>query len=89
MKVLDGTWSCSLKQINVINLTISSFVSWFRILSQYGVSIILLIGFGRAMQYPFKFHGECKYSKMMQVLHLKSIRHIQTPKDMLWSPNIL
>jgi len=73
MKVLDGTWSCSLKQINVTNLTISSFVSWFRILSQYGAGIVLFLGFGRAMQYPSKFHGECKYFKMMKVLHLNSI----------------
>jgi len=26
-----------------------------------------------AMQYPFKFQGECKYPKMMQVLYLNSI----------------
>jgi hypothetical protein len=59
--------------INVTNLTITSFVSWFRILSQYGVGIIFLLSFGKAMQYPFKFHGESKYPKMMQVLHLNSI----------------
>jgi hypothetical protein len=73
MNVLHGTWSCSLKQINVTNLTISSFVPWFKILSQYGAGIVLLLGFGRVMQYPSKFHGECKYFKMMQVLHLNSI----------------
>jgi hypothetical protein len=59
--------------INVTNITIPSFVSWFRILSQYGVGIIFLLGFGKAMQYPSKFHSECKYPKMMQVLHLNSI----------------
>jgi hypothetical protein len=59
--------------INVINLTIPSFVSWFRILSQYGANIVFFLSFGRAMQYPSKFHGECKYPKMMQVLHLNSI----------------
>jgi uncharacterized membrane protein len=59
--------------INVINLTIPSFVPWFRILSQFGAGIVLLIGFGRAMQYLSKFHGECKYPKMMQLLHLNSI----------------
>jgi hypothetical protein len=41
--------------INVINLIIPSFIPWFMILSQYGVSIVLLIGFARAMQYPSKF----------------------------------
>ncbi len=59
--------------INVTNLTIPSFVSWFRILSQYGASIVFLLSFGRAMQYPSKFHGECKYPKMIHVLHLNSI----------------
>ncbi len=59
--------------INVTNLTRPSFVSWFRILSQYGASIIFLLGFGRPTQYPSKFHGECKYPKMMQVLHLNYI----------------
>jgi hypothetical protein len=38
--------------IYVTNLTIFSFVPWFRISSQYGVGIALLIGFGKAMQYP-------------------------------------
>jgi hypothetical protein len=51
--------------INVTNLTIPSFVPWFKILSQYGASIVLLLGFGKAMQYLSKFQGECKYSKMM------------------------
>ncbi len=51
--------------INVTNLTIPSFVPWFKILSQYGVNIILLLGSGKAMQYPSKFEGECKYPKMM------------------------
>jgi hypothetical protein len=60
----------------MINLKIHSFVSWFRILSQYGEGIILLLGFGRAMQYPSKFHGECKFSKMMQVLHLNFTTHV-------------
>ncbi len=41
------------------NLTIPSFVSWFRILSQYGASIIFLLGFGRAMQYPHLFESIC------------------------------
>jgi hypothetical protein len=59
--------------INVTNSTIPSFVPWFRILSQYGVGIVLLLGFGKAMQYPPKFQSECKYPKMMQVLHLNSI----------------
>jgi len=54
--------------INVTNMTIPSFVSWFNILSQYGASIEFLLGFGRAMQHLSKFHGECKYPKMMQVL---------------------
>ncbi len=35
--------------INVITSTIPSFVPWFRILSQYGARIVLLIGFGKAM----------------------------------------
>jgi hypothetical protein len=59
--------------INVTNLTIPSFVSWFKILSQNGASIVLLLGFGKAMQYPSKFQGEYKYPKMMKVLHLNSI----------------
>jgi hypothetical protein len=59
--------------IIVTNLTILSFVSRFRILSQYGACIVFLLGFGRAMEYPCTFHGECKYPKMMQVLHLNSI----------------
>jgi hypothetical protein len=59
--------------INVINLTIPSFVPCFRILSEYNAGIVLFLGFGRAMQYPSKFHGECKYLKMMHVLHLNSI----------------
>ncbi len=42
-------------------------------MSQYGVGIVFLLGFGRFMQYPSMFHGECKYPKMMQVLHLNSI----------------
>jgi hypothetical protein len=50
MNVLHGTWSCSLKQINMTNLTISSFVLWFRIFPQYGVGIVLLLGFGKVMQ---------------------------------------
>jgi uncharacterized membrane protein len=58
--------------INVINSTIPSFVPWFKILSQYGASIVLLLSFGKVVQYP-KFQGECKYPKMMQVLHLNSI----------------
>ncbi len=44
--------------INLTNLTIPSFVSWFKILSQYGVGIVFFLGFGRAMQHPSKFHGE-------------------------------
>jgi hypothetical protein len=59
--------------INVINLTIPSFVPWFRILLEYSAGIVLFLGFGRAMQYPSKFHGECKYPKMMHVLHLNSM----------------
>jgi hypothetical protein len=59
--------------INVTNLTIPSFVSWFRIFSQYGVGIVFFLGFGKVMQYPSTFHGECKYPKMMHVLHLNSI----------------
>jgi hypothetical protein len=59
--------------INVTNLIIPSFVPLFRILSQYSASIVLLIGFAIAMQYPSKFQGECKYPKMMQALHLNSI----------------
>jgi hypothetical protein len=51
--------------MNVTNLTITSFVSWFRILSQYGANIIFLLGFAKATQYPSKFHGECKCPKMM------------------------
>ncbi len=31
------------------------------------------LGFAMVMQYPSKFQGECKYPKMMQVLHLNSI----------------
>jgi hypothetical protein len=41
--------------INVTNSTISSFVPWFRMLSQYDASIVLLLGFGKGMQYPSKF----------------------------------
>ncbi len=41
--------------IYVTNLRIFSFVQWFRILSQYGVGIVLLRGFGKAMQSPSKF----------------------------------
>jgi hypothetical protein len=44
---------------------ITSFVSWFKILSQYGAGIIFLLGFGRVMQYASKFHGEYKYLKIM------------------------
>jgi hypothetical protein len=44
--------------INVINITIPSFVPWFKILSQYGAGIVLLLGFGKAMHYPSKFQGE-------------------------------
>jgi len=51
--------------INVTNLTVPLFIPWFRILSQYGVAIILHLGFGKAMQYPYKFQGGCKYPKMM------------------------
>jgi hypothetical protein len=50
--------------INVTNFIISSFVSWFKILSQYGAGIVFLLGFGRAMQISqddvsiaFKFHN--------------------------------
>ncbi len=56
--------------INVTNLTIPSFVSWFRMLSQYGEGIVFLLGFGRAMQVSqddvgitFKLHN------FVQVLH--------------------
>jgi hypothetical protein len=59
--------------INVTNLTIPSFVSWFKILSQYGTSIIFLLSFGRVKQYPSMFHDEWKYPKMIHVLHLNSI----------------
>ncbi len=59
--------------INVIDLIILSFVPWFKMLSQCRASIVLLLGFGKAMQYPSKFQGECKYPKMMQVSHLNSI----------------
>jgi len=51
--------------INVTNIIIPSFVSWFRILSQYGVGIVFLLGFGKDIQYPSKFHNECKYPKTM------------------------
>ncbi len=51
--------------INVTNLSIPSFVSWFRILSQYGAGIVFLLGFGKATQDPSKFHGEFKYFKIM------------------------
>jgi hypothetical protein len=59
--------------INVINLTRSSFVPWFRILSQYGTWFVFLLGFGRVMQYLSTFYGECKYPKMTRVLQLNSI----------------
>jgi len=73
---------CNICHINGIRListkfwsviAIPSFVSWFKILSQYGVGIIFLVNFHKATQYPSKFHGECKYPKMMQVLHLNYI----------------
>jgi hypothetical protein len=41
--------------INVINLTIPSFIPWFRILSQYGVGIVLLLHFVSVIQYPSQF----------------------------------
>jgi hypothetical protein len=62
------------------------------------VDIVLLLGFGRAMQYPSKFHGECKYSEMMHVWHLNSItplfhntcpnskRHVVEPKRFMGYP---
>jgi len=37
------------------------------------VSILFLLGFGRVVQYPSKFQGECKYPKMMHILHLNYI----------------
>jgi hypothetical protein len=65
--------------IDVANLTIPSFVSWFMILSQYNENIVSLLGFGRVTQYPSKFHGEYTYPKMMQVLHLNSITLVKLP----------
>jgi hypothetical protein len=65
--------------IDVTNLTIASFVSWFKILSQYGACIVLFIGFGRAMQYPSRFHGECKHPKMMHILYLNFITLFKWP----------
>jgi hypothetical protein len=65
--------------INVTNLTISSFVPWFRILSQYGVGIVFLLDFSRIMQHPSKFHGECKYPKIMHVLELNSMILFKRP----------
>jgi hypothetical protein len=56
--------------INVTNLIISSFVSWFRMLSQYGEGIVFFLGFGRAIQISqddvgitFKLHN------FVQVVH--------------------
>ncbi len=40
------TWNKCLKKY--------PFVSWFKILSQYDLSIAFLLGFGMAMQYPSK-----------------------------------
>jgi hypothetical protein len=55
------TWRyCNIGHIDAIKFystklwcvhAIPSFVSWFKILSQYGVGIVFLLGFGRAMQY--------------------------------------
>jgi hypothetical protein len=41
--------------IDVTNLTILSFVPWFRILSHYGVGIVLFLRFANAMQYLSQF----------------------------------
>jgi hypothetical protein len=35
------------------------FVSWFRILLQYDVSIVFLLHFGMVMQYPSRFQNIC------------------------------
>ncbi len=43
----------------------------------------IFLGFGKSMQYPSKFQGECKYRKMIQVLHLKFHDFIQV--DLLTS----
>jgi hypothetical protein len=67
--------------INVTNLTIPLFIPWFRILSQYGASIVLLLGFNKAMQYPRKLQGECKHPNMMLVLHLHSITCSNGPSN--------
>jgi len=45
--------------INVTNLTISSFVSWFKLYSQYGASIVFLLSFGKTMQYPHLLESIC------------------------------
>jgi hypothetical protein len=44
---------------NGISLKKCPFVSWFRILSQYDVSIYFLLHFGILMQYPSKFQKIC------------------------------
>jgi hypothetical protein len=42
-----------------------SFVSWFKILSQYDVSTTFLLGFGMVMEYPCKFQKICYTIQMI------------------------
>ncbi len=42
-----------------IYIYICPFVSWFRILSQYDLSIVFFLRFGMVMQYPSKFQKIC------------------------------
>jgi len=41
------------------------FVSWFKILSSYDPSYAFLLGFGMAMQYPYKFWKICYRAQMI------------------------
>jgi len=41
------------------------------------------LSFAMAMQYAFKFQSECKYPKMMQVLHLNYITLLKEPSNII------
>jgi hypothetical protein len=47
-----------------------AFVSWFKILSQHDASIVFLLGFGMAMQYPYKFQKICYKTQMIFGIHV-------------------
>jgi hypothetical protein len=73
MSLLEGYCSCP-KLFNTLAIPLAMYPK-----NTLGsITYLLKLGGGKLIQfatlpYPSMFHGECKYPKMIQVLHLNSI----------------